>query len=1073
MKARNSFVLCACVPAWLVIVLSTLPVRAQADKKDDKAAPEAESKKVIPDVPIDDPGALGTQGDEFFAKGEWMNAAAHYNGLVTIGKKLSLEEAKFEPLRFIIGVCMYNIPNYDEALKWFQEYTQKHPTGQRVHQVNLAIARVFRQQKKWAEAIKQYKPLLNVATLKEDVLIELADAQKENQEKDKAIITLETALAAGMKTAGDVRAALYLVDLYSEDKPEKGVGLLERVKNLAGARAVISEINFAALKLADGLMSDEKFDQALVAYQSLRKKDEVLRTLKKNQEGYANAIKVLTAKTGAKDDPRIAVNLQTLDRMRVYEAQAKMMLTEIEKLPNYDAEVFYRIGRCFAALNRFWEAKVALEYVLKTFPTFAEKANVMYLLAYCYYSLSPQDSNESALAKELTKQAEDTCKAYLKEFKDKAEASNVSDMIIQIVARSKDPVKISQAYDELMDFVKGSPNGSTLMAHQVQFYLEQYEPDKARDSADKFLSTASADDPMREAVEYMRGLTWFFKNDYKGSTENLGAYLKKYPTGQFLPDVRYRLAFLKKGEEMARKSKKMSGDPRFRSVIEACEGIIKDYADKPSVADAWALIGDCYKEMTGAEVADMKSTRAEVDIKTANAFIEAVRFATQNSKAESVAEYGLTQVAPMLKAQGRWAELRQMYEWFYENFPDHRISLQAVNEISKAIVRDSDNAFSKELEEAQVAKNEAAVKRILEQRSAAKEEAQKKSREFLAATIKENINNPQKEGVEELMQQLALAAVPKKKRELAPVVTAPPEGTPTTPPKKPEPPSVEEQGKAAEAELDRLLTESMNNIGKARHVYVKALLYQDLESRQPRKKGVDGKYVEDKSPKRSDALLKQLTDEFRVADYSSALLALVGDLFYKEGDTGRARECWNRLLTFFPKSLFLDWAAVGLGDLAMKEAEPNYPEALKYYTLATDEFIGSKFGEALLGKARVQFFTGKLEEAENSVKDILKDKSFPPEQKAEATWIMGEIKFQQKALPDAFNFFQRLYLSYKKFPDWSCKGYLRAGQTKEEMGKNLDAKAVYAEAADDPKNAERFKGLQDFEKLKLQYNGVK
>ena len=97
MKARNPLILRACLPAGLIAVLSSFPVMAQADKKDPKkdekpAAPAADSKKVIPDVPIDEPGALGAKADDFFAKGEWMNAAAHYNGLVTIGKKMSLTD---------------------------------------------------------------------------------------------------------------------------------------------------------------------------------------------------------------------------------------------------------------------------------------------------------------------------------------------------------------------------------------------------------------------------------------------------------------------------------------------------------------------------------------------------------------------------------------------------------------------------------------------------------------------------------------------------------------------------------------------------------------------------------------------------------------------------------------------------------------------------------------------------------------------------------------------------------------------------------------------------------------------
>jgi len=254
------------------LALTILPLQAQAPKKEepkkeepkkegDKPAGDApaDSKKAIPDVDLGDPDGLGKGADEAFGKGQWMNAAANYNGLIQIGTKVGVPPAEMEPLYFIIGVCMFNIPNYDEALKRFTEYTQKFPTGPKIHQVNLAIARIFRAQKKWPEAIKQYKPLADIAATRDDALLELADAYKENQERDKAITLLETKLAPGLKNTEDVRAALYLVDLY-EEKPEKGVAWLEKVKMTPNARAVVAEINFAAMKVAESLMQNEKFE---------------------------------------------------------------------------------------------------------------------------------------------------------------------------------------------------------------------------------------------------------------------------------------------------------------------------------------------------------------------------------------------------------------------------------------------------------------------------------------------------------------------------------------------------------------------------------------------------------------------------------------------------------------------------------------------------------------------------------------------------------------------------------------------------------------------------------------------
>ena len=1077
-KTRHFHPLRTCIlTGLLALPASFTRAQAPADKKvpaPTPAAAPAAGAKVIPDVDLGDPAGIGVRADEAFAKGEWLNAAANYNGLLTIGIKVGVKPEELEPLYFVIGVCMYNLPNYDEAYKRFTEYTQKYPTGPKVHQVNLAIARIFRAQKKWPEAVKQYKPLVTIPAVKDDALIELADAHKENQEKDKAIILLETTLAAGLKSTADVRAALYLVELYQEDKPEKGVAMLERVKLSPGSRAVVSEINFAAMKLAESLMQSEKFQEALAAFQNIRKKKEVVDTLKDLDADYARAIASLSKRVGPKM-PNAAANLQQLDRIKFFQVQAKTMITNLEKEANYDAVLFYRIGRCFAALERYWEARVAFKYVLDNFPKYEDAPNVLYALAYCYYNLAPVVPDEDNL--KMGDEAKKYCREFLTKYKDRAEASQVAEMLITLAARTKNPEEVNKVFDEVMDLIKDSPNRAGFLAQQVQNYLQQYEFDKARDAADKFLSDPkTADDPTREAVEYMRGLTWFFKNDYNGAMEQLRAYIAKYPAGGYLPDAKYRLAFLIKGEEMSRKSKKMKGDPRFRNVIEAASDIIQNHANTSSVADAYALIGDCYKEMTGKEKEEAGLDGAKVDVLAADAYMDAIKFA----QSDQVAEYSLTQAAPLLKAQGRWEEVRQIYEHFRKSYPDHRITLQAVGEICKAIERGADGFQNKELEEAEKAKNEAEMKKILAARQVAKDEARAKSRAFLAETIMENINNPQKEGVEELMQQLAISAIPKRKAApvaIAPVTPAVAATTtvpapPVPPVKRPDPPTVEEQGKPAEAELDRLLASggTLTNIGKARLVYVKAQLYKYLESKVRPKKDARGQYLPDTSPKRGDALMKQLVSEFKPADYSSAMLAQVGDNFYKEGDKEGAAACFNRLFQFFPNSLFLDWALVGLGDIASDAKD--YENALKKYTLATEEHIGSKYGEAILGKARVQYLTDKLEEAKETLKGVLGDKSYPPESKAEALWIIGECKFKQKALPDAFNDFQKIYLSYAKFAKWSCKGYLRAGETKEALGKFEDAKAVYREATETPKNIEKFKGLEDFEKIKARLKAI-
>ena len=157
MKTRSLLPLRFCLPFGLLAFLAvSSPGQApkEGDKKEEKPgeAADANKSKVLPEVSLENVAELGPKADEFFAKADWLNAAAHYNALLGVAiKQGNVKPEMLEPLYFIIGVCMYNLPNYDEAYKRFTEYTQKYPTGPNVHPVNLAIARIFRFQKKWPE----------------------------------------------------------------------------------------------------------------------------------------------------------------------------------------------------------------------------------------------------------------------------------------------------------------------------------------------------------------------------------------------------------------------------------------------------------------------------------------------------------------------------------------------------------------------------------------------------------------------------------------------------------------------------------------------------------------------------------------------------------------------------------------------------------------------------------------------------------------------------------------------------------------------------------------------------------
>jgi tetratricopeptide (TPR) repeat protein len=989
-------------------------------------APATPAPAAAPAVDMSDPEKMGKTADEAWSKGEWAVAAANYAGLLEIAKKTGAKIEKLEPLYFILGAAYFNVPDHAKAEAIFNEYVTTYPKGQNVYQANLALARILKAQKKWADAIKRYEPLKGgSAVFKDDVNIELAECYKENQQVDKAMVLFETALAPGIRTSGEVRQALKLVELYQDTKPEKGVALLERVKRANGARPLVNEINFAALKLADELMNDKKEEQALQAYQNLRKKDEVLATLKDVAAEYDRTVTRLSALVAAKTGDSVAASAR-MDQARLFAAQTKAQIEQLSKEQNYDAIVFFRISRCFAQLGRFWEARLGFQWLYENFKDFEDRPVVLYLLIYSNAKLAPSTPDQDGM--KLIARTEELCREYLKAYSSGAQVTEVAELLIAQVQKSKNPEKINAVYDEVMKYLDNSPNKAAFLATQVQNYLEQYDFIKAREAAEKFRAAAPGD-PLMEDIDFMYALTFFFQNDAEGSIRELAAYRDKYPNGKYLADTRYRLANIFKGEELGKKRKGKSSS--FMRVIEECQDIINTYPGTPTVADCYALIGDCYKEMSGEEMAEKKLTGEELDKRTADAFVEAVR----RGQTDNVVEYSLSQARPLLQSQGRWKDIEDLYREFLDKNPDHRMAMESIGWIAKSIVRQGTTPEERE-------KNQA------------------RAREFMAETILANINNPQKEGVEDLLQQLAISSVPKPKR-----IPVDPNADPKAP--KPAPPTVAENFAAAEAEMNRLLgidSGKLSVIGQARLLYVKAELYKYLEGRVRPTKAADGTLVVDTSPKQSEVLMEKLVTEFKPDDFSPRLLAVVGEYFVQRGAEERASACFNRLIQFFPQSPFMDWALVGLGQMSYNSKD--FETAQKRFTQAVEEYPGAKYPEAQIGLARVLFETGKLDESEKMLKDMFGDKSVSKEVKAEVTWLLGEIRYKQKNLSDAFNYFQQIYLRFKAFPKWVARGYLRAGEVKEEMGKMTDAVDVYRDAVNDPRTAEKLKSEPDFQKVK-------
>jgi len=194
-----------------------------------------------------------------------------------------------------------------------------------------------------------------------------------------------------------------------------------------------------------------------------------------------------------------------------------------------------------------------------------------------------------------------------------------------------------------------------------------------------------------------------------------------------------------------------------------------------------------------------------------------------------------------------------------------------------------------------------------------------------------------------------------------------------------------------------------------------------------------------------------------VADMSPGILGRVGDHLLAGNRSAKARECFERIVTAFPKSLFADFGYVGLGELAL--AEGRAAEALRRFDDAID-WAGarSKLREATLGRARALFALERWEEARDVYIAIAANRQWRGEATAESVYTLGEILLRQGGsdhLAQAQAHYQRVYLSYRKYTPWVVRAYVRSASVFARLGRPVEAAATLRELLRDERLAAR------------------
>jgi tetratricopeptide (TPR) repeat protein len=882
-------------------------------------APAAPGTPAAPGAPAAAPAALNIQQETealVNAAGALFAEAKYQEALAKLDQaKKNLNNKPFEGIMFIEGACHYNMNNYAKAIETLEAFVKEFPQGAAIIDVRMALGRSYIASKQEDKGIEVLTDVVrNSPEKKAEAGLIIADTLGKKDQKDKALEILTSVLADGIRSAESIQAAMLAANLYvSQGKLDEAGTLMEKVRNFASGGDSIAQMNNIYLKLGDEMMDKKAFREALGAYQLVRKKAEITRIQTEQIKKLEGQLK--TAKGVRKDelDTKLKANQE--------------IMTEIEKRTDYDASLYYRLGRCYYEMgapkedgtvgdaSRLWQATLAFEVIVNDFKEFPQRDKCMFGLIMVNAALK------------RIKGARELCLKFIDNFPDSDMVGQISEMSGMLLYQNKQLKEAVDAFAKAESFPKADKARLRFLKGSVLFELQKF--DEARTAYELLISEFPNEEAYKDDALYRIALSYFYQNDYKSVMKALKKYIKENPKGQYVVDARYRIAFINF----------QGGDKD--DALEELQSIIKDAPNDQNIGQVHALLGDIYNR------------KADY----ANAMVNFAA-AVDKAKTDDVLNYAMDQVTDLYVGSDKWKELADMWERYYNTHKNNDdLALKAILWISRARIKEG------KLEDA---------------------------KKLLSEHIKTRIANPANQQVEGLIQQLVSISAPKRRRAAATAKAAAPAPTDAAKPADaaavPAPaPAPELTFEDVEKQLETLLTppqEAMNGTAQMRILFAKTWLAKTVKIADKAEKFfniiIEVAKPDDLSPMllatvgdsarkkgdldKANACYLRLKDLFKDSEYADGAPVGLAEIAFEKGEFDKALELFREAQTFPGSSRVLE-STQGEAKTLAKLKKPDDAKKIFEQIANTKEWRGEATANALRMLGDIEALNGKHEAA--------------------------------------------------------------------------------------------------------------
>lgn len=318
------------------------------------------------EAPDDSPAALYQSGMSRFLAGNYDQSVQFLDQLVKVFGNEPELRTQIDLAMYARACALYNLGRHAEAIKAFEEYTAKFPESKYADEALFRVGSSQQQLEEYELAIAAYQKLRSTyprSLYAEDALYQTGICRLIQEQSGLAAAVFKDFMQLYPESPLWGQAGAFCArGLFDDGKAVEAITMLETIETRPRSWSVITYCNFLAFEIGDLLFDDTEYDLALKAYRRVKPRQAILRhqqnhlaTLEARLAAVQNTRSTATdIRSRFQEERRIAGNL----------AQAKEMAAKLESLPDYDANLYHRIGRCFFNTDRYWEARTAFTRVV-------------------------------------------------------------------------------------------------------------------------------------------------------------------------------------------------------------------------------------------------------------------------------------------------------------------------------------------------------------------------------------------------------------------------------------------------------------------------------------------------------------------------------------------------------------------------------------------------------------------------------------------------------------------------------------------------------------------------------------